>query len=194
MSRPHRLFARDRETVEEAFAGDVIGLSNPGIYTIGDTLSGGESFSYPPIPRFQPEVFARLRNVSIEKYKQFNKGLEQLLQEGVVQVLYGVDSTRHEPILCAVGQLQFEVVASRLQAEYNVEASIEMMSSSVAAWIEGDEEEIRAAHWPMQSIRTRDDHDRWVILFETPWQLNYARKELKHLRFVDIAGNPFPEA
>ncbi len=193
MTRPHRLFARDRETVEEAFAGDVIGLSNPGIFTIGDTVCVGESFSYPSIPRFQPEVFARLRNVSIEKYKQFNKGLEQLLQEGVVQVLYGVDSTRHEPILCAVGQLQFEVVASRLQAEYNVETSIDLMPSSVAAWIEGDEDDIRAAHWPMQSIRTRDDHDRWVILFETPWQLNYARKELKHLRFVDIAGNPFSE-
>lgn len=189
MTRPHRLFARDRETVDEAFPGDVIGLSNPGIFRIGDTLCGGEVFEYAPIPPFQPEVFATLRNLSTEKYKQFNKGVTQLREEGVVQVLYAVDQTRREPILCAVGELQFEVVVSRLQAEYNVETRIEQLPYTVAAWIDGEEDQIQAVRWPLESLRTLDHDQRWVVLFNTPWQLNYTIKDQPNLRFVDVAGN-----
>ncbi|HRF98015.1 MAG TPA: peptide chain release factor 3, partial [Aggregatilineales bacterium] len=91
ITRPHRLFARERETVDEAYPGDVIGLSNPGTFVIGDTVTSGDMFTYAPIPPFQPECFAILRNISIEKYKQFNKGVDQLRQEGVVQVMYSAD-------------------------------------------------------------------------------------------------------
>ncbi|MCA0457832.1 MAG: peptide chain release factor 3 [Chloroflexi bacterium] len=194
MTRPHRLFARDRETVDEAFPGDVIGLSNPGIFRIGDTLCEGDTFQFAPIPPFQPEVFATLRNMSTEKYKQFNKGVAQLREEGVVQVLYAVDSSRREPILCAVGELQFEVVVSRMQAEYNVETRIEQLPYTVAAWIEGDDDLIRSVRWPMESLKTLDFDQKWVVLFNTPWQLNYTIKDQPKLRFVDVAGHPLKKA
>ena len=122
MSRPHRLFAQKRETVDEAYPGDVIGLTNPGLFVVGDTVSGGPNLQFAPIPPFQPEQFALLRNLHLDKYKQFNKGISQLAEEGVIQVLYPLDSARREPILAAVGQLQFDVVVARLAAEYQVEA------------------------------------------------------------------------
>ncbi len=194
MTRPHRLFARDRETVDEAYPGDVIGLSNPGIFRIGDTVCTGDTFEYAPIPSFQPEVFVTLRNLTTEKYKQFNKGLTQLREEGVVQVLYAVDQTRREPILGAVGQLQFEVVVSRLAAEYNVETRIEPLPYTIPAWIEGDEAEIESVRWPLESLRALDHDKRWVVLFNTPYQLNYTIKDHPDLAFLDVAGNSLKES
>lgn len=183
MSRPHRLFARDRETVDEAYAGDIIGLSNPGIFRIGDTVCAGDSFEYAPIPPFQPECFAILRNLTIEKYKQFNKGLEQLREEGVVQVLYAVDQARREPILGAVGDLQFEVVVSRLAAEYNVEAVVERVPYSEARWVTGEEADIRTMILPSQSLRTRDPHQHTVTLFASAWDVKYAVEKNPRLKF-----------
>ncbi len=187
MSRPHRLFARDRETVDEAYPGDVIGFSNPGIFRIGDTVSAGESFQYAPIPPFQPECFAILRNQSMEKYKQFNKGLEQLREEGVVQVLYSADGARREPYLGAVGDLQFEVVVARLAAEYNVEATIERLPYSDARWVLGDEADISTMYLPFQSLRTRDQDQRTVILFLSAWDMKYCIEKNSKLQFCTIS-------
>ena len=184
MSRPHRLFARDRETVDEAYPGDVIGFSNPGIFRIGDTVCAGGTFEYAPIPPFQPECFATLRNQTMEKYKQFNKGLEQLMEEGVVQVLY-VNGQR-EPILGAVGQLQFEVVVSRLQAEYNVETTIEPSSFTEARWVSGAEADINNMYLSFQSLRTHDQHKRTVILFLTTWDMKYCIEKNPKLKFTTI--------
>ena len=187
MSRPHRLFARERETVEEAFAGDVIGLSNPGIFTIGDTVSSGDPLHFAPIPRFQPEQFARLRNLNMAKYKQFNKGLEQLLQEAVIQVLYPIDSARREPILAAVGTLQFDVVVARLAAEYNVEATVEPLPYSGARWVLADDEQLKDAVWPAQSLRTRDPQGHLVVLFNSPWEMNYCLEKNPQLDFREAS-------
>lgn len=186
MSRPHRLFARDRETVDEAYPGDVIGFSNPGIFRIGDTVCAGDSFEYAPIPPFQPECFAILRNLTMEKYKQFNKGLEQLREEGVVQVLYAVDAGRREPILGAVGDLQFEVVVARLAAEYNVETMIERMSYSDARWVIGEEADIRSMYLPFQSLRTRDQDDRTVILLASAWDMKHCIERNSKLKFYTV--------
>lgn len=189
MSRPHRLFARDRETVESAYPGDVIGLSNPGLFTIGDTVCAGTAFEYDRIPPFQPERFATLRNLTIEKYKQFNKGVEQLRQEGVVQILYSADGARREPILAAVGELQFEVVTARLTSEYNVETRIEHLPYSIAGWIHGEEADIKAMRWPLQSLRALSHDQHWVILLDSAYQLKYLIKDYPQLSFTDIAGN-----
>jgi len=194
MTRPHRLFARDRETLDEAFPGDIIGLSNPGIFTIGDTVCAGDIFQYAAIPTFQPEYFAILRNHSIDKSKQFNKGIAQLREEGVVQVMYPVDQMRREPILGAVGELQFEVVTTRLAAEYKVETVIEHLPYKVACWVEGSEAAVRAIHWPTQSLSALDHLDRWVVLFESFWQFQYTVKAYPHLRFGDAVGNPLKQA
>lgn len=187
MTRPHRLFARDRETVDEAYPGDVIGLSNPGIFTIGDTVSAGELFEYARIPSFQPECFAILRNVSIEKYKQFNKGLTQLREEGVIQVLHAADQSRREPILAGVGELQFDVVVARMAAEYNVEVAIERLPYTDARWVTGDEDALARMYMPFQSLRARDQHDRTVALFASPWDLKYCIEKNTQLQFYTLS-------
>ncbi|HRF49181.1 MAG TPA: peptide chain release factor 3 [Anaerolineales bacterium] len=187
MSRPHRLFARDRETVDEAYPGDVLGFSNPGIFRIGDTVSAGEPFSYAPIPPFQPERFAVLRNTTIEKHKQFYKGLDQLREEGVVQVLFAVDQARREPILAAVGDLQFEVVTSRLETEYGVETLLERLPHTEARWLIGEAEDIREMYLPMQSLRVRDQDQRDAVLFSTAWDLRYGLEKNPNLKFLTLS-------
>lgn len=190
MSRPHRLFAQDRETVDMAYPGDIIGLSNPGVFAIGDTVCGnGESFAFTAIPPFQPELFAILRNQSMNKYKQFNKGIMQLREEGVIRAYYPMDTGRREPILAAVGELQFDVVLARLEAEYNVETKVERLSYSVACWIEGEATDIENIRWPSQSLRTKDEHNQLVVLFDTNWQARYVRQNNPKVQFKDIAGN-----
>ena len=187
MSRPHRLFARDRETVDEAYPGDVIGFSNPGIFRIGDTVCADDIFEYAPIPPFQPECFAILRNQNMEKYKQFNKGLEQLREEGVVQVLYAIDSGRREPILGAVGELQFEVVVARLAAEYSVETVIERLPYEEARWVVGDEAQISTMYLPFQSLRARDHDQNVVILFASAWDMKYCVEKNAQLTFYTLS-------
>ncbi len=187
MSRPHRLFARDRETVGEAYPGDVIGLSNPGLFTIGDTVSSTELLQFAPILPFQPEHFGRLRNLNIAKYKQFNKGLEQLLQEAVIQVLHPIDSVRREPILAAVGILQFDVVVARLAAEYNVEATVDPLPYASARWVTSPENELANTTWPGQSLRTRDQHGQLVVLFHSVWEMNYCIEKNPHISFREVS-------
>lgn len=188
MSRPHRLFARDRETLEEAYPGDVIGLSNPGLFHIGDTVSAGEPVRFDAIPPFQPEHFARLRNRDVGKYKQFDKGIEQLQEEGVVQVLIGVNNTRREPILAAVGILQFDVVLARLEAEYNVDAYLDPLHHTVARWVLGDPDEIAKVRWPTDAIAARDVFENLVVLFSSPWSMNTCAEMNPKLEFLDAAG------
>ncbi|KAI0562029.1 Peptide chain release factor RF3 (GTP-binding subunit) Rhodoplastic [Gracilaria domingensis] len=128
LTRPQGLFAAERYTVDTAFAGDVIGLNNPGVFAIGDTVYTGGKLSFPGIPSFSPELFAYLQNPNPSAYKNFRKGLNQLLEEGAVQLLRaGEDEGNEDPILAAVGQLQFEVVQRRLKDEYNVESRLEPM-------------------------------------------------------------------
>jgi peptide chain release factor 3 len=117
-------FGPDRETVEEAFPGDVVGLVNASGLKLGDTLHAGDHVEYPAIPRFAPEVFARARPLDNGKAKQFRKGLEQLDEEGVVQVLRDPDAGETENVLAAVGQLQFEVFAYRLGSEFGAPSEI----------------------------------------------------------------------
>ncbi len=187
MARPHRLFARDRETLEEAFPGDVIGLSNPGVFIIGDTVCAGTAFEYAPIPRFQPESFAVLRNLRADKHKQFNKGLEQLREEGVIQVLYDQDTLRREPILAAVGDLQFDVVVARMLAEYNVDSAIERMSFSSARWLVAAEAAVNAMVVPMRSLRAQDQHQRPVMLFGSEWDMRYCIEKNPQIRFCTVS-------
>lgn len=191
MTRPHRLFARERETVEQAFPGDVIGLSNPGMFAVGDTVCAGDVFEFPRIPPFQPEQFAMLHNQTIEKHKQFNNGLEQLREEGVIQVLYALDQLRREPILAAVGELQFDVVVARLASEYGVEATIERLPYVMARWVEAEDAVLQQVSW-LQSRRTRDPQGRLVVLFSSAWEFRYMAENNPQLLFKDASGNPAP--
>ncbi len=183
MTRPHRLFGRDRETIEEAFPGDVVGLVNPGLFAIGDTLCSSGSLAFDPIPHFPPECFGVLRMQDISKYKQFQKGLQQLEEEGVMQIFFSPDHVRREPILAAVGELQFDVVVSRLQSEYGVRTSVERLPHTLAQWISGDTRKIADAYWPADTLRLVDRNGHQVMLFPSEHLLAYCIKSNPSVEF-----------
>ena len=183
MTRPHRLFGRDRETIEEAFPGDVVGLVNPGLFAIGDTLCASGSLAFDPIPHFPPECFGVLRTQDISKYKQFQKGLQQLEEEGVMQIFFSPDHVRREPILAAVGELQFDVVVSRLQSEYGVKTSVERLPHTLAQWISGDARKIADAYWPADTLRLVDRSGHQVMLFPSEHLLAYCIKSNPSVEF-----------
>ena len=122
------MFGSERDTVDEGYPGDVLGLVNANDLRIGDTLYAGEAIEFPPIPRFEPELFWSARPTDVSKTKQFRKGLNQLDEEGVVQVLRDMDAPTASPVLGAVGQMQFEVFSHRLEHEFG--AKVEMNPTS----------------------------------------------------------------
>ena len=187
LTRAFRLFAREREPIEEAFPGDVIGIISPGLFAIGDTVTTGKQLRYAEIPRFPPEHFAVLHNKQISRYKQFNKGIEQLEEEGAIQVLYPEDVQRREPVLAAVGVLQFDVVLSRLEQEYGVEARTEILPYSCARWVVGEKEAIdRVFHLRRHDRQFRDSHGRMVLLFSSTWEFDYCQRENPGVKFLEM--------
>ena len=164
LQRTYKLFANEREIVDEAYPGDVLGLPNTGDFGIGDTLCANKAFEFEPIPRFQPEHFALLRNLDISKQKQFLKGLRQLEMEGAVQVLYNEDAFKREPILAVVGELQFDVVQARLENEYHVNTTLERLPIRLARWLSGPEESIATMMRYTGLILCRDVHQQRVVL------------------------------
>ena len=186
LARPHRLFAQERETVEEAFPGDVVGLVNPGLFAIGDTLCAGDALRFAPVPRFPPECFGRLANLSTSRHKQFHAGLTQLEEEGAIQVLFSVDGTR-EPILAAVGELQLDVVVARLGSEYGVEAAVGRLPYVMALAVEGLDAHRAGMTWPTRDVlRTEDRDGRPIGLFASDWARRYAEELNPDVRFVPL--------
>jgi peptide chain release factor 3 len=183
LARPMRLFGQDREVVDEAYAGDVVGLINPGTFAIGDTISETDIGLFPPMPRFQPEHFALLRHARADKYKQFLKGLTQIEEEGAIQLFFPTSSGSREPILAAVGALQYDVVRYRLEAEYGVETILEPLSYTIARWVSGDERELATIANGRGRMRAEDRSGRTVILFTTEWDLRYAEEQAKDAVF-----------
>ncbi len=175
LSSSHKLFANERETVDEAYPGDIIGLVGLSEFGIGDTLSTEEGLVYNAIPRFAPEVFAYLHNPNTAKFKQFRQGLDQLLQEGVIQVLRIRDSAALIPLLAAVGQLQFEVVQYRLEAEYGAPSRLEPAPWTVIRWLpEGvTEDQLDGLSLPTGSRVAYDSANLPVVLFDSEWAANY---------------------
>jgi peptide chain release factor 3 len=185
LSRAMRLFAQERTSVEEAYAGDIVGLSNPGLFAIGDTLCEGKMPEFDPIPRFPPEKFGLLRLPDPSKRKPFLKGLDQLSQEGAIQILYGRNEAR-EPVLAVVGELQFEVSTYRLKAEYNVDTILERLPHSCARWLDGPQADIEAL-LRLSALKAMEDRDgRPVALFEGDWSLNYAKDKYPDIRFLEM--------
>ncbi|MGB1252488.1 MAG: peptide chain release factor 3 [Candidatus Promineifilaceae bacterium] len=187
LSRPYAFFADERSVVEEAYAGDIIGLPGNRLFAIGDTLNGGKSYRFNPIPRFSPEHFARLVNLDISKQKNFQKALEQLETEGAMQVLYEVNAMRRDPILAVVGVLQFEVVQARLEDEYKVKTKLERLPQSLSRWVEGDDEEIEKLPWRYGVLRARDLEGRLVALFNSPHELSFYAEKNDKVTFKTIA-------
>jgi peptide chain release factor 3 len=190
LSRPQKLFAQERASVETAYPGDVIGLNNPGAFTIGDTVYVGEKLVYPPIPSFSPELFAYLKNADPTQYKNFNKGVAELQEEGAVQILHSTDESRRDPILAAVGQLQFEVVQFRLLQEYGVETRLEPLGFSVARWVTGGWEALEKAGRLFNTVVVKDRWDRPVLLFKNQWNLEQVKGDCPGLELSPIGLPP----
>lgn len=197
LSHPQKLFGQGRESLEEAYPGDVIGLNNPGVFAIGDTIYQGQRLEYEGIPCFSPEMFAYLKNPNPSKYKQFQKGVSELREEGAVQIMFSADETKRDPILAAVGQLQFEVVQFRLQNEYNVETHIEMLPYSVARWVDGGWQALEKAGRLFNTVTVKDSWDRPVLLFRNEWncqQVETDHPELKLNNTAPVVAGKEPEA
>jgi peptide chain release factor 3 len=183
LSRPSRFFGRERETVHTAYPGDVVGLVNPGQFAIGDTLYAGRRVEFPPLPHFPAEFFGVLRLNDV-RFKQFDEGVRQLEEEGLMQVLFA-DAGRREPILGVVGALQFDVIVGRLAAEYGVESRVEPLSYTTARWVipAGD----RSLKLPFGAQLVRDRRDAPVILLPSASALQYAERENPDAQFLAIA-------
>ncbi len=187
LSRPQKLFAQDREVIEEAYPGDVIGLNNPGVFAIGDTIYSGQKLEYEGIPCFSPELFAYLRNPNPSKFKQFRKGVSELREEGAVQIMYSADEAKRDPILAAVGQLQFEVVQFRLQNEYGVETTVEWLPYTVARWVEGGWEALQKVGRIFNTLTVKDSWERPVLLFRNEWNCQQLQTDHPELKLNSIA-------
>jgi peptide chain release factor 3 len=175
LSSSHKLFGNERETLDEAFPGDVIGLVGHDGFGIGDTLTSNPAIIYKEIPRFTPEAFAYLHNPNTAKFKQFRQGLDQLLQEGVIQVLNLRDAGARIPLLAAVGPLQFEVVQFRLESEYGAASRLESAPWTVVRWLPADTTEatLDSLSLPSGSRLAYDMSQHPVILFANDWSANY---------------------
>ena len=160
LSRPHSMVAQERSRIEEAFPGDIIGIINPGIFSIGDTISVSGGFNFKPLPQFQPEIFARVRPSDVGKRKTFDKGMAQMAQEGTVQIMRSLNDG--DQLVAAVGRLQFDVLQYRLRHEYRVETILDPLPYTCSAWLEGDPATFKA---PSASMLVKDQRDRVVVLF-----------------------------
>ncbi len=187
LSKPHTFMATERSIVDDAVPGDIVGLYDPGELRIGDTLFVGAPVAFQGIPRFAPELFARVRLKDPTRRKQLTQGLQQLSQEGTIQLFIREGLGAADPYLGAVGQLQFEVLQSRLLNEYNVKADLEMAPFRSARWIAGAPEGLAWLERRSDFVVVTDRDGFPVVLTESPWSLNYALQEAPGLRLLEVS-------
>jgi peptide chain release factor 3 len=183
LRRAHRVFGQERETMDEAFPGDIIGLVNPGEFHLGDTICEGPPLNFEPLPQFSPEFFALLKCPDTARRKQFGRGLQQLLEEGAIQMFVDPRAARVQPILAAVGELQFDVVRFRLESEYNTPTEIQWLPFKLARWVNNATEGLRDLTLPYSARLVRDQYGHHVVLLQSPWDTHYLQHENPTLDF-----------
>ena len=172
LSQPQQLMAQERKIIDEAYAGDIIGVFDPGIFSIGDTLcSPSKKFAFEGIPTFAPEHFARVRQVDTMKRKQFIKGLEQIAQEGAIQIFQEYNTGMEEIIVGVVGVLQFDVLEYRLNNEYNVEIRLERLPYEHIRWIENKDIDLYKIVGTSDMKKIKDLKGRPLLLFINAWSV-----------------------
>jgi peptide chain release factor 3 len=184
LSRVYRFFGRDRETVPEAYPGDVVGLVNPGRLAIGDTLYAGRKVRFPPIPQFPAERFAFLRPADM-RHKRFDEAVRQLEEEGLMQVFLPQTGLRH-PVIGVVGSLQFDVIEARLQSEYGIRCVLEPLPHVAARWPVPESEQTRPIALTSSGVMTiKDRQGRDVLLFESAWEVRFVTEANPGIRLLD---------
>ena len=190
LSQPQQLMAQDRKIVEEAYAGDIIGVFDPGIYSIGDTICmPGKKFQYEGIPTFAPEHFARVRQIDTMKRKQFVKGIEQIAQEGAIQIFQEFNSGMEEIIVGVVGVLQFDVLKFRLENEYNVEIRLEELPYEHIRWIENDDIDVAKITGTSDMKRIKDMKGNPLLLFINSWSVGMTLDRNEGLILSEFGRN-----
>ncbi len=182
LSRPYGMVAGERETLDFAYPGDIIGVINPSLFAIGDTISVDGRFNYKPLPSFQPEIFSKLFPKDVGKRKAFDKGVLQLVDEGAIQMLRS-NQREGDLIFAAAGRLQFEVMQYRLRDEYGVETVLTPMPYQCSAWIIGD---IKTFKNSSTSILVQDRQGRPMALFESQWDKQYNMRQNPDHELVDF--------
>ncbi|GIP44910.1 peptide chain release factor 3 [Paenibacillus sp. J45TS6] len=183
LSQPQQFLAQDRDIVQEAYPGDIIGLFDPGIFRIGDSLSQGGNIVFDELPTFSPEIFSKVTVKNALKHKQYQKGLDQLTEEGTIQVFR--TASFDETILGVVGQLQFEVFEHRMKAEYGVDVQLQRMPYQFARWI--IDEKIDPSKFRINSVLVKDKKDNYVVLFENEYAMRTAIDKNPTAQFLEMA-------
>ena len=184
ITRSTSFMADDKETVNRAVAGDIVGLYDTGNYQIGDTLvNGNQKFSFQDLPQFTPEIFMKVSAKNVMKQKHFHKGIEQLVQEGAIQ--YYKTLHTNQIILGAVGQLQFEVFEHRMKNEYNVDIVMEPVGQKIARWVE-NEEDIQDKMNTSRSILVKDRYDHLLFLFENEFATRWFEDKFPEIKLYSL--------
>jgi peptide chain release factor 3 len=181
---PQFFFAQARQLAEEAYAGDVVGLPNHGTLRIGDTLTEGENFTFVGVPSFAPEILRRVRLEDAMKAKKLKQALQELAEEGVVQVFRPLDGT---PALVGfVGALQLDVLQARLGQEYGLEVGFEASQFTMARWLGGEKADVAEFVGANRSTVAEDVDGDPVLLATSGYAFNYIRDKWQKVRFTDI--------
>ena len=190
LSQSTQMMAQERTIVEEAYAGDIIGVFDPGIFAIGDTLSAsGNRFQFEGIPTFAPEHFARVRQVDTMKRKQFLKGVYQIAQEGAIQIFQEYNTGMEEIIVGVVGVLQFDVLMYRLEHEYNVEARLETLPYEHIRWVKNPELDVAKIQGTSDMKRIKDLKDQPLLLFINSWSVGMVLERNPGLELSEFGNN-----
>ncbi len=191
LSQPQQMMAQDRHVVSEAYAGDIIGVFDPGIFSIGDTVcSPGHKFAFEGIPTFAPEHFARVSQVDTMKRKQFIKGINQIAQEGAIQIFQEFNTGMEEIIVGVVGVLQFDVLKYRLENEYNVEIRMETLPYEYIRWIENSEEvDLERLTGTSDMKKVKDLKGRPLLLFVNSWSIGMTLDRNEGLELSEFGKN-----
>ena len=187
LAQPQQLMAQERAVIDEAFAGDIIGVFDPGIFSIGDTIcEKGMSVRFEGIPTFAPEHFAGVERIDTMKRKQFEKGILQIAQEGAIQIFHEPYTGVEEVIVGVVGVLQFEVLEYRLRTEYGVEIRRRSMPYEHVRWVENEEIDIGALNLTSDTKWVQDFKGNNLLLFTSEWCINWALQKNEGLKLVEF--------
>ena len=190
LSQPTQIMAQDRKIVEKAYAGDIIGIFDPGIFSIGDTVCvSRKKFQYEGIPTFAPEHFARVRQTDTMKRKQFVKGITQIAREGAVQIFQEYLTGMEEIIVGAVGTLQFDVLKFRLESEYNVEIGLELLPYEYIRIVENDQEfDTDGMTGTSDMKKIRDLDGKVMLLFVHEWSVKMVLERNEGLELSEFGS------
>lgn len=183
LNQTQEFVASSRGTVDEAYPGDIIGIYDPGVYRIGDTLLEGKaSFQYDELPQFPPELFKRVTAKNVMKSKQFKKGIEQLVQEGAIQLFTTYPMENY--IIGAVGELQYQVFEHRMKYEYNVDVILESIGERIPRWLTNDK--VDSSLFDERNMLVKDREGQFLVLFKNQFALNWFKDKHDDIELIDL--------